>query len=747
MAGNEVRILINANDQASDKFGAVKKAALGLALGVGAAAIGAGVAATAMAADFDRGMREVNTLIGLPEAGLKSLKDATLDLSQEMGIAANQAVPALYQAISAGVPQDNVMEFMRVASKAAIGGVTDLETAVDGITSVVNAYGAEAMEAGRASDVMFTAVKLGKTDFEQLSASLFNVIPTAASLGVQFEEVAAALAVMTAQGTPTSVATTQLRQLFVEASKEGTNLEKAIRDLTGKGLTELTAEGQNVSTVLDMVRQSLGDEAFRNMFGSVEALNAALAITGPNAEGMAGAFDEMVNSAGATDAAFEEMEKSASRAWDRIKVTLNVGMIRLGSLVLPYVDRALRAVGDAMVKVGPAAEAIGRGIQTFIGDVKWLIENGGGLADIVPGEEAATIWQKLAVSVAEFVAAARPIVTEFIENLMQLYGVVMPALMAAFDAVVPVLVSVLGWLNEHRVVAAVLATAIGLLVAPWLAVIGVVIAVIAYWDTLTGALGRFIESVRSAVLPTLTEARDKFMNDVLPALQNVAKFVTVVLAVMFAPLLIALKTVVDVFRENWDEILELLKAVFRLILQVAETGIEFVRDVISVALALLRGDWDGAWNGMKTLISNVWENIKETVGAAVDVIIETVRTAWETIKGIVKSITDTITSIPTPGDIIDGARGAIGGLNPFRAAGGPVAAGASYIVGENRPELFRSAGSGTIFPSIAGNGGGGGQSVIFAPAFYGPVSSRRGAEDWLVEAWETAVRHKRIRLA
>ena len=92
---------------------------------------------------------------------------------------------------------------MRIASEAAIGGVTSLETAVDGITSVVNAYGEEAIGAQEASDLMFTAVKLGKTDFESLSAALFNIVPTAASMGVKFEEIAAAMAVMTAQGVPT----------------------------------------------------------------------------------------------------------------------------------------------------------------------------------------------------------------------------------------------------------------------------------------------------------------------------------------------------------------------------------------------------------------------------------------------------------------------------------------------------------------------------------------------------------------
>jgi TP901 family phage tail tape measure protein len=130
------------------------------------------------------------------------------DFAKEFGVLPEEVVPALYQAISAGVPEDNIFEFLATAQKAASGGVTELETAVDGITSVVNAYGEDVISASEASDLMFTAVKQGKTNFEELSASLFQVIPTAASLGVNFGDITAALASMTAQGTPTRVATT-----------------------------------------------------------------------------------------------------------------------------------------------------------------------------------------------------------------------------------------------------------------------------------------------------------------------------------------------------------------------------------------------------------------------------------------------------------------------------------------------------------------------------------------------------------
>ena len=49
------------------------------------------------------------------------------------------------------------------------------------------------------------------------------MIPAAVAAGVNFAEVSAALGVMTAQGIPTRVATTQLRQAMLEASKGGSS--------------------------------------------------------------------------------------------------------------------------------------------------------------------------------------------------------------------------------------------------------------------------------------------------------------------------------------------------------------------------------------------------------------------------------------------------------------------------------------------------------------------------------------------
>lgn len=318
-----------------------------------AAAVGAAVIATGAAVvdglqsytDFEKRISEVFTLLpDMSQAAMDKMSTDARNWGAELGVLTDKSIPALYQSISAGVPPENVFDFLTTANKAAVGGVTELETAVDGISSVVNAYGQDVIKATQASDLMFTAVKLGKTDFTQLSQSLFNVIPTAASLGIEFGDVTAALAAMTAQGTPTSVATTQLRQLFVELSKEGSKVADTFQKVSGKSFKDFIAEGNNTADALAVLEKHAkkSDKSISDLFGSVEAGNAALALTGSGTDVFLRNLDEMEKSAGATEKAFQTMEKTSARGIERLKAKFENEKLRFAEKLEPALSGGIR---------------------------------------------------------------------------------------------------------------------------------------------------------------------------------------------------------------------------------------------------------------------------------------------------------------------------------------------------------------------------------------------------------------------
>jgi len=270
-----------------------------------------------------------------------------------MGVDAVESAKALYQAISAGVPKENVIDFLKIATEAAIGGVTDTETAVDGLTTVINAFKLPMSDAQRVADVMFTTVKGGKTTFEELSASMFQVAPIAAASGVSFEEVSAALATMTKQGVPTTIAVTQLRQAMVALQKPTKEMNEVIGEL-GYGSGQAMLKELGLAKSLDVLRDATGgnNEMLMKMFGSVEAGAAVLALTGENAEMFAADIEAMGGAAGAATDAFDQMEKSTSRQMEKMKSQLQGMAISIGTALMPALQSMMKILTPIIEKVG-----------------------------------------------------------------------------------------------------------------------------------------------------------------------------------------------------------------------------------------------------------------------------------------------------------------------------------------------------------------------------------------------------------
>ena len=424
---------VRALDDTGSKMEALGKLAAGAAVGAGLLVAAIGVKGVQAAIEFEKSMAEVATLLpDLNKKGFKKLKDEVIAFSDEMGVATGEAVPALYQAISAGVPRDSVIDFMRTATKASIGGVTDLETAVDGITSVVNAYGAEAISAGEASDLMFTAVRLGKTTFAELSSSLFNVVPIANAAGVSFDQLTAGLATLTSQGVPTSVATTQLRAaiqaLVAPTTKTKTLMTKLGLEFDQAKLAQVGLQG----AFEEVIAAADGDlEVLRKLLGSVEAVQAATILGGSGAESFAANLDAMSNSAGATDAAFETMNETFARRWEVIQTRAANMLLRLGNVLLPLVITATDKLSkfiqeDAAPAVRAFAEAVGPHLKAALEQFTEFVDN-----EVMPA------WENIKAGVGAVVAFIR-----------EHWDLIRPLLQAPFDQMLLVVSTVLNILRK-----------------------------------------------------------------------------------------------------------------------------------------------------------------------------------------------------------------------------------------------------------------------------------------------------------
>jgi TP901 family phage tail tape measure protein len=324
-----------------EKLGAITRSLAPAAIiGLGALAVGANKAVTD-ANGLAIGLREVVTLTGdtgdAANATFGEFQTLVAGLSKEFGIAQGVLTGGLYQAISAGVPKDNVLEFMQVASQAAIAGVTDVETAVDGLTTIINAFGLDTAETQAVADSMFAAVKGGKTTFEELSASLFNVGPAAAAAGVSFEEVNAAIATMTAAGVPTAQATTQIRAAMVGLQKPSKELDAIFQSL-GYDSAQLAIESEGLGFALDAVKDASGGSngQLQTLLGSVEAVSAVNILAGTGAGKFADELERQNNAAGSVQDAFDEIDKS--RVLERQAIAFQNMAIAIGNVLIPVME-------------------------------------------------------------------------------------------------------------------------------------------------------------------------------------------------------------------------------------------------------------------------------------------------------------------------------------------------------------------------------------------------------------------------
>ena len=293
---------------------------------------------------FQQSMKEVATLSSGIKGSLTDYMNQVMEITREIPVLANDAAKALYQIVSAGHDGANGMKVLEVSAKAAIGGVTDTATAADGITTLLNAYKLDVSEAEKISDQLFTTVKLGKTSFGELGKSIAQVAPIAAAYGVEIDQVLAAVATLTKQGTPTAQAMTQIRASIIAVSK-----------VLGDGAFDNRTYQEALAEV---ARQAGGSESkLRELVPEVEAVNAVLGLTGINVKEAAGHLEEMQNATGAAEAAFKEMASSAENQMKLLGNNITAALRPLGQEILKEISSAAQSMNEAFAD-GSAQEAL-----------------------------------------------------------------------------------------------------------------------------------------------------------------------------------------------------------------------------------------------------------------------------------------------------------------------------------------------------------------------------------------------------
>lgn len=284
--------------------------------------------------EFRKNMLEVATISTQVTDDMTGFMNQVISITQEIPIKAPEAAKALYSIVSAGHDGADGMKILEVSAKAAVGGLTETETAADAITTILNAYKMSAEEAGTVSDQLFTTVRLGKTTFGELGASIAQVAPIAAAYGISIDQVLGAVASLTKQGTPTAQAMTQIRA--------------AIQGTAGE-LGDAAFQGRTFQEALQLIYEKAGGSAskMKEMLGTDEGLAATLALTGKNAKSAASDLGELQSSLGATEAAFEKMKDEVGNQMTLLSNNIQAALRPMGEMILKEVSGIAKSFNEA----------------------------------------------------------------------------------------------------------------------------------------------------------------------------------------------------------------------------------------------------------------------------------------------------------------------------------------------------------------------------------------------------------------
>lgn len=262
-------------------------------------------------------------------------------LSLETGTNPLELRNGLYEIISAVGDVKEAYKLLETSNKLAITGFTDIGNAVDGLTTVLNAYRMELSEAEKVANIFVKTQKLGKITVDEFSRDLSRSVPLAKQLGIGIEDIATSMAVLTSVGVKPAEGQTQLASFFRNALDENGELFKVFKEQTGVSFKEYLENGGDFIGIFEEILKF--DKSFSSMSMDSEAKNL-IAIFSDLTEKFREFKNEISSGENVIDKNMADMMSSQEAATNRAKIYWQ----ELGRTVGSVASQIVSYIGDGI---------------------------------------------------------------------------------------------------------------------------------------------------------------------------------------------------------------------------------------------------------------------------------------------------------------------------------------------------------------------------------------------------------------
>jgi TP901 family phage tail tape measure protein len=323
-------------------------------------AIGSATAKLSM--DFSRTMANIEGLVGVARKQVDAWKTDVKGISIEFGKMPQDVANAMFFITSAGLRGKNALEALEISAKGSAAGLGTASQMALAMVSAMNAYQSSGLTAAKAGDILAATIRKGNLEINQLAPIIGRLLPIASSMGLAFEDVGGAIAVLTLTGSKAAEAQIGIQGIL-----------KAFAKPAKHAVDALAAVGLNFQQLRDMIRKPGGiieairliDEAMERegetgeiaqIFGDIRPLKASMNILA-QAPGMVDQVMKEVRESskgiGVLGEAFEAVAKEPGFKFDQMMSQIKVTMISIGDVVsrfvLPWIDKVRTTLNDFTV--------------------------------------------------------------------------------------------------------------------------------------------------------------------------------------------------------------------------------------------------------------------------------------------------------------------------------------------------------------------------------------------------------------
>jgi len=299
-------------------------------------------------ADFETALVDMGKVTS---ESFDSIKKKIRELPPELGTA-TELVKGYYQVISAGVTEPKAaIDMLTEASQLAKAAHIEVDEAIKGLTKVMAGYEGELKTTADAADLLYTIEKEGQTSVAELIPIIGGLAKISKDLGVESDEMGAALATVTLTAGTTSEAATRYEAVLIALMKPTKAMKKAVSEM-GYESAQLAIKDLGLVEVLKKLKDSAGGSANKlaELFGRKEALVGISALASENFETLTGKIDAMADKTGAADKAWEDYKTTLNAILDTFNNIVTNQFIRIGEVLAPQIKKVVEKTGEWLEK-------------------------------------------------------------------------------------------------------------------------------------------------------------------------------------------------------------------------------------------------------------------------------------------------------------------------------------------------------------------------------------------------------------